>query len=198
MSPSRPPDVRVAEVVLEPDESNAATLAHLRQHAAVLPVALEGIVDMWQPHGWAGQLDGRPVLGSLDGFDDAKDGQVGQSASISRHGDLTLEVIVLCMFRPDRVTVTAQAVTQEHADRVAEAARLAWCDPPPAPARRTRIERAGRQDARRRTVLTWTRRKAAPFVSGLVVGAFLGALGVTGALEDAAGAVLDWLAGLRR
>ncbi|WP_191563456.1 hypothetical protein [Janibacter melonis] len=69
------------------------------------------------------------MLGSLDGFDDAREGAVLQSASISRHGDWTLEVIMICTLYPLTVKVTGQASTQEHADRIAEAARTAWCPP---------------------------------------------------------------------
>lgn len=193
MSPSPPPDFRIAELDLESDESPAATLAHLRQHAAVLPVALEGAVSMWTPHGWAGQIDGRPVSGSLDGFQDASEGAVLQSASISRHGDLTLEVIVFCMLHPPTVKVTAQALTQEHADRIAEAARTAWCDPPPVPTRRTRLERAGRRDSRLRTAVAWTRRKAVPRLANYLLGAVLVAAGVTALVEGWVSVVLDWL-----
>lgn len=197
MSPSRPPDVRVAEVLLEPDESNAATLAHLRQHAAVLPAALDGIVDMWQPHGWAGQLDGRPVLGSLDGFDDGeRDPQTGsvlRSATIERCGSWELCVIVSYVLHPSTLKVTAQALTQEHADRIADAARTAWTDPPPVPTRRTRLERAGRWDSRRRAARAWTRRKAVPRLANYLLGAVLVAAGVTAIVEGWVSVVLDWL-----
>lgn len=185
------PDFHVAEVHLEPDEGHATTLAHLQEYAAALPVVLDNLVDMWESHGWHGCLDGRPVAGSLERFDDARSGSILQSVSIERHGSRTLEVIVYCCIEPSAVRVTAQALTQEQAERIVAAARDAWLNSPPRLAGPTRLERAGHFDRRRWGSWVGLRRLMAPtgYVSGLITGVILGAvltvLGITGWLEDA-------------
>lgn len=187
-----PPDFRVAEIVLELDATPAETLDHLRRHSAVLPVALDGLVPMWQANGWHGTLDGRPVSGSLDRFDEVAEGGILQSASIERHGAWTLTLVVFATFGPvNLVRFTAQAMTQEHADEIAKAAAEAWRRPPLPPVVTTRLERAGRRDSRLWSARVHLRRSLRPtgyvggLVSGVLVGAFLSVLGFTGWLEDA-------------
>ena len=196
---SGPPAFRVAEIALEPDESHTATLSHLQAYVAALPVALEGLVSMWTPHGWHGTLDGRPVSGNLDGFDDATEGGIVHSAGIEQHGTGRLQVIILASFGlVDTIKITAQAMTQERADEIAEAVAEAWRRPPPTRTGTTNLERVGRRDTRLWAARVALRRAVKPtgfvggLVSGLLVGAVLSVLGFTGALEDA----VRWLLGV--